>query len=150
MEDTHSNTVSLQDNKKQSQNVPPTWKLGTSATSDKLLPCLPSQRPPIPRKEFKPLPPPPHPTSSELLASKSLPPKPLPGIPTAHANPKTPNYIFTLYWIALFGVWFLIIILLLPVVMEKDAMPGLNRLLRRWIQALTGGTKDETWTKDEI
>jgi hypothetical protein len=36
----------------------------------------------------------------------------------------------TLLWIAAFCVWFLLIVVLLPVITEKDAMPGFNKWLR--------------------
>jgi hypothetical protein len=35
-----------------------------------------------------------------------------------------------LLWVGGFCVWFIIIVLLLPVILEEDAMPGLNRWLR--------------------
>lgn len=59
-------------------------------------------------------------------ASSNLQLKPLP-IP-----PKSSTLQLTLLWVAAFFVWFLLIVVLLPVVTEKDAMPGFNRWLREW------------------
>lgn len=50
--------------------------------------------------------------------------KPLPAPPRRHL------LRYTLYWIAGFCLWFLFIVVLLPVITEKDAMPGFNRWLR--------------------
>jgi hypothetical protein len=106
--------------------------------------------PPGPIRETKPLPSPPYLTSSGLVASKCLPSKPLPAPPVVCVTPATVNYRSTLIWMVFFCVWFLLIVLLLPVIMERDAMPGLNRWLRSWVHDLIRGTRDETWNKDEI
>jgi len=50
--------------------------------------------------------------------------KPLP------APPKSATLQLTLLWVAAFCVWFLLIAVLLPVITEKDAMPGFNKWLR--------------------
>ncbi|EUC48925.1 hypothetical protein COCMIDRAFT_85912 [Bipolaris oryzae ATCC 44560] len=79
-------------------------------------------------------------TSSRDATSKPLPPvpgsrlsrgarskvesKPLP------KPPKSSILQSTFLWILGFAVWFLLIVILLPVVTEKDAMPGFNRWLR--------------------
>jgi hypothetical protein len=124
-------------------------KLVTPISTNKRLP----PEPPLsldPNRETKPLPSPPCLISSELVASKCLPSKPLPAAPAAPVTPPTVNYRSTLLWLAFFCVWFLLIVLLLPLIMEKDAMPGLNRWLRRWVHDLIGGTGDEIWRKDEV
>ena len=50
--------------------------------------------------------------------------KPLP------APPKDSTLRLTLLWVAAFCIWFLLIVVLLPVITEKDAMPGFNKWLR--------------------
>ena len=50
--------------------------------------------------------------------------KPLP------APPKSATLRLTLLWVTAFCVWFLLIVVLLPVITEKDAMPGFNKWLR--------------------
>jgi hypothetical protein len=68
------------------------------------------------------------------LDAKPLPPKPLPALPE-HVT-QAPNYRRTLLLIAALGVWFLLIVVLLPVIMERDAMLGLNRWLRHILSRL--------------
>ena len=58
------------------------------------------------------------------LVTKEQQAKPLP------APPKSATWRLTLLWIAAFCVWFLLIAVLLPVITEKDAMPGFNKWLR--------------------
>jgi hypothetical protein len=57
-------------------------------------------------------------------ASEGLQSKPLP------LPPKSVTLRSTLAWVAALFVWFLLIVVLLPVITEKDAMPGFNRWLR--------------------
>lgn len=124
-------------------------KLFTPISTNKRLPPEPPL-PLDPNRETKPLPSPPCLVVSELVASKCLPSKPLPAAPVAPVTPTTVNYRSTLLWMAFFCVWFLLIVLLLPLIVERDAMPGLNRWLRRWVHDLIGGERDEIWRKDEV
>ncbi|PSN68182.1 hypothetical protein BS50DRAFT_358987 [Corynespora cassiicola Philippines] len=81
---------------------------------------------------IKPLPLVPAPSPIARGASKALPPKPLPEIPgPSDFDHLEVNYRYTLYWMAGFAVWFVLIVVLLPIITEKDAMPGFNRFLRR-------------------
>lgn len=124
-------------------------KLVTPISTNKRLP----PKPPLPlvsNRETKPLPSPPCLTPTEIVVLKRLPLKPLPAPPVAPVTPATVNYRSTLLRMAFFCVWFLLIVLLLPVIMERDAMPGLNRWLKRWIHELLVRTRDEVWSKDEI
>ena len=74
----------------------------------------------------KPLPP--VPQSERAAASKSEPlSKPLP------LPPKSVTLRSTLLWVAALFVWFLLIVVLLPVITEKDAMPGFNKWLRSFL-----------------
>jgi hypothetical protein len=123
-------------------------KPATLATTNKRLPLLPPSRS-IPDREAKPLPSPPCHTSRNSHAD-SLPSKPLPVPPVAPVTRTTVDYRSALLWAVFFCVWFLLIVLLLPVIMERDAMPGLNRWLRSWVHDLMGVTRDETWSKDEV
>ncbi|KAL6707110.1 hypothetical protein ACN47E_004862 [Coniothyrium glycines] len=53
--------------------------------------------------------------------------------------PPPPNHFAlgqTLLWVAGIATWFLLIVLLLPIVTEKDAVPSLNRWLRNFGHAL--------------
>jgi hypothetical protein len=52
--------------------------------------------------------------------------KPLP------SPPKSPILRQTMLWIMAFSLWFILIVILLPVITEKDAMPGFNKWLRNW------------------
>ncbi|ORY15452.1 hypothetical protein BCR34DRAFT_598433 [Clohesyomyces aquaticus] len=73
---------------------------------------------------------------------KSLPPKPLPEAPDSQdLDPWT-----LCLWILGFAAWFLGIVVLLPVITERDAMPGFNRWLRRLI---SWGVSRVWWMKDE-
>ncbi|OAG01737.1 uncharacterized protein CC84DRAFT_1221221 [Paraphaeosphaeria sporulosa] len=76
--------------------------------------------------------PPPQPPVKDvrLDETKSRTTKPLPGIPWR------PDYKGTILWIAALGIWFLLVVLLLPVLLEADALPGLNKILRNWSIAL--------------
>ncbi|EUC38457.1 hypothetical protein COCCADRAFT_32397 [Bipolaris zeicola 26-R-13] len=71
----------------------------------------------------KPLPPVPGSRLSRGAGSKVVS-KPLP------SPPKSSTVRSTFLWILGFAVWFLLIVILLPVITEKDAMPGFNRWLR--------------------
>ncbi|KAF2652798.1 hypothetical protein K491DRAFT_695231 [Lophiostoma macrostomum CBS 122681] len=85
----------------------------------------------------KPLPTPPRsPSISESISStlsKPLPPRPLPEVPRRSNNSEffAPDYVKTVLLVAGFAVWFLVIVVLLPIVTEKNAMPGFNKMLRR-------------------
>ncbi|KAF2731424.1 hypothetical protein EJ04DRAFT_10485 [Polyplosphaeria fusca] len=62
--------------------------------------------------------------------NKSLPPKPLPKIPPPQSTARTTGLrTFALVLVG-FCLWFLVIVLLLPVITERDAMPAMNRWLR--------------------
>lgn len=102
--------------------------------------------PPVPPKRER--------AASSILQRRGLrgpqPPKslkPLPRIPSYASGqalvneqgykplPKTPQSSIlrpTLFWILGFCLWFLLIVLLLPIITEKEAMPGFNRWLRKW------------------
>ncbi|KAH7348190.1 hypothetical protein BKA66DRAFT_477292 [Pyrenochaeta sp. MPI-SDFR-AT-0127] len=85
-----------------------------------------SQKRGIASKHSKPLPPvPPVTHSGGPIPSEAIS-KPLPG------PPSTLSLRNTLLWIAAFCLWFLLTVVLLPVITEKDAMPGFNRWLREW------------------
>ncbi|KAH7073626.1 hypothetical protein BKA63DRAFT_566816 [Paraphoma chrysanthemicola] len=73
-------------------------------------------------EQAKPLPPVPTQVSGAVLGGEVY--KPLP------APPASVSFRSTLLWIAGFVLWFLLIVVLLPVVTEKDAMPAFNRWLR--------------------
>jgi hypothetical protein len=81
-----------------------------------------------PKERSKPLPPVPHSATPILTRERSLS-KPLP------APPRFSILRSTLLWVMGFCVWFLLIVLLLPVIMEKDAMPGVNRWLRSFLRS---------------
>ncbi|KAF2118664.1 hypothetical protein BDV96DRAFT_642847 [Lophiotrema nucula] len=98
----------------------------------------PRQRkgPPVPPKHYtKPLPPAPILNPS---VEKALPPKPLPLPPTQTAL--TSSLRGTLLWAAAFLIWFLAVVVLLPVVTERDAMPGFNRWLRDMMHRMLGSS----------
>ena len=124
-------------------------KLVTPISTNKRLPPKPTL-PLVLNRETKPLPSPPCLTPTEPVGLKCLPSKPLPAPPVAPVTQTTVNYRSTLLWMAFFCVWFLLIGLLLPVIMERDAMLGLNLWLRRWVHELLVRTMDESWSKDEI
>jgi hypothetical protein len=109
----HSNTMSANDSKYVSLR-----SRNTLNSSDK---------PPVPPKEgiklsSKPLPPAPHPLQQSTgYAEKKPLPNPPPGL-----NLKT-----TLLWIIGLLLSFLTIVALLPIITERDAMPGFHRWLRK-------------------
>lgn len=74
--------------------------------------------PPEPPKQLKPLPPVP-----QLLPTES---KPLPRLPYKLKLGKTA------LWFAVFAVWFVLIVVMLPIIMEREAMIGVNAWLRGW------------------
>jgi hypothetical protein len=96
-----------------------------------------TQRPPVPPKPGRTLP---------SLPAKQLS-KPLPSIPHPREKgnsrndksiekplPSPPNSLSlksTSIWIAGLCLWFVAIVVLLPVITEKDAMPGFNQWLRK-------------------
>ncbi|KAF2464611.1 uncharacterized protein BDR25DRAFT_95829 [Lindgomyces ingoldianus] len=89
--------------------------------------------PPLPNSaKRKPLPSIPHSTPPDHQHHKALPPKPLPDVPDEDSQTQKLDYRILGLWIGGFGIWFLAIVVLLPVVTERDAMPGLNRLLKAW------------------
>jgi hypothetical protein len=61
---------------------------------------------------------------------------------------ETPNYVKTVILIAGFGIWFLVIVVLLPIITEKDAMPGFNKILRRLLA--WGNDGDDGLGKSEL
>lgn len=75
--------------------------------------------PPQPPKQLKPLPPVPRFGPFES--------KPLPQIP------ENVNIGTTALWIVAFVVWFLLIVVMLPIIMEREAMIGVNAWLRAWL-----------------
>lgn len=104
---------------------------------------LPSQkvrrrRPPplteVPARDSKPLPLPPiehEPKTKDQVV------KPLPALPWKSIAR------IVLLWSFGMAIWFLMVALLLPVFLEGDAMPGLNRALRRWATTLWGKISSE-------
>ena len=105
---------------------------------DSPLPSLPQRRgmrPLLPPKQSKPLPPIPRYKHIDFLGQGPLQSKTLP------RSPSNLNLTTTLLWVAGFCLWFLLIVVLLPVIMEKDAMPGFNRWLRKWWWSARDGTK---------
>jgi hypothetical protein len=91
-----------------------------ATTSSRGLAAFPPISPNL-NERSKPLPPIPRPAVIRERSSS----KPLP------APPRISILRSTLLWVGGFCVWFLLIVLLLPVVMEKDAMTGVNRWLRK-------------------
>lgn len=80
---------------------------------------------------------------------KPLPPVPVPALPLKDASlapgkalpeiPWQPDYAGTILWVAGLALWFIGVVLLLPVVLKGDALPGLNQVVRRlWGWALAG------------
>jgi hypothetical protein len=66
---------------------------------------------------------------------KPLPPVPQSDVPGSKPLPRPPQRVklgATVLWIGAFAVWFLLIVAMLPVVMERDAMIGLNAWLWAW------------------
>jgi hypothetical protein len=85
------------------------------------------------QRESKPLPLLPRsPVATGLRAELQSKPLPLP--------PKSVTLRSTLLWVAALFLWFLLIVVLLPVITEKDAMPGFNR----WLSALLRLKRYET------
>ncbi|KAF3045402.1 hypothetical protein E8E11_007669 [Didymella keratinophila] len=74
--------------------------------------------PPEPPRQLKPLPPVPQPPSIES--------KPLP------RPPHKLKLGITALWILAFTVWFLLVVVMLPIIMEREAMIGVNAWLRGW------------------
>ena len=94
----------------------------------------PSVRTPA-RLRTKPLPP--APALNKQI--KAIHTRPLPPLP------KDSRVKTTLLWVAGFCLWFLLIVILLPIITEKDAMPGFNRWLRQLYHgALEPGRVAET------
>ncbi|KAF1970142.1 hypothetical protein BU23DRAFT_215899 [Bimuria novae-zelandiae CBS 107.79] len=94
------------------------------------------QRRPPPLTEIpqvsKPLPPPPACEVPYKPGTENSVTKPLPALPwKLNANS-------TLLWTAGLGICFVAVVLLLPVFLEGDAMPGMNRLLRAWGKTILG------------
>ncbi|KAF2855209.1 hypothetical protein T440DRAFT_206220 [Plenodomus tracheiphilus IPT5] len=71
---------------------------------------------------LKPLPPVPSDRHAGVTRDFEIKPLPLP--------PQSLSLKRTLYWILGFCLWFLLIVVLLPVITERDAMPGFSRWLR--------------------
>ncbi|KAF1952000.1 hypothetical protein CC80DRAFT_596917 [Byssothecium circinans] len=84
------------------------------------------RRPQPPPKDSKPLP------SISNIASKPLPDQP------AIGESVKVDYRTTILWIVGFCIWFLLIVVLLPIIMERDAMPGFNRILRKQTRSVIG------------
>lgn len=76
-------------------------------------------QPPDPPKQLRPLPPVPQ-------IGLELDFKPLP------QRPQQVQVYTTALFVAAFAVWFLLIVVMLPIIMEREAMVGLNTWLRRW------------------
>jgi hypothetical protein len=75
---------------------------------------------PKPPQQLKPLPP--VPQSPSVTEWKPLP-----------RPPERARLGTTLLWVLGFAVWFAVVVLMLPVVMEREAMVGVNAWLRkRW------------------
>ncbi|KAF2688857.1 hypothetical protein K458DRAFT_154031 [Lentithecium fluviatile CBS 122367] len=100
--------------------------------------------PPVPPKALPPL-------STKLptgLRSRRPQPPPkdqkLPPLPpTSKALSELPpggalDYRATLLWVLGFCVWFVVIVVMLPVIMERDVMPGFNRWLRQSWRLMLG------------
>jgi hypothetical protein len=83
------------------------------------------------------LPRPPRPNSI-----KPLPQKPLPDPPARPRKEKLTSTILIVFGLL---IWFLAIVTLLPIILEREAMPGLNKFLRQIagtvLQSLGGGQR---------
>ena len=116
--------------------VPPKDSARATATTT-MASMVRQRRPPpldeVPLKELKALPP--LPPNKSLDHSTQAVFKPLPAVPR-ELNGKS-----TLIWITGLMVWFFLVILLLPVFLEAEAMPGMNRILRRWGTTLLEKTR---------
>jgi hypothetical protein len=105
--------------------VPPKHYVVRSSQSIQSTQQLRNRRPPPPPpRDHKPLP---------VLPSS----KPLPDLPSPGSDARL-NYRTTLLWVLGFCVWFLVIVVMLPVIMERDAMPGFNRWLRQCWASILG------------
>ncbi|KAF1938861.1 hypothetical protein EJ02DRAFT_271137 [Clathrospora elynae] len=100
--------------------------------------------PPVPPKPHNPTTPGRRPaTTSPKPTERSKPLPPIPGVGLSGTckiqsrrkplpePPKSSVLKSTLLWVTAFCLWFLLIVVLLPVITEKDAMPGFNRWLRQ-------------------
>ncbi|KAF2179097.1 hypothetical protein K469DRAFT_695005 [Zopfia rhizophila CBS 207.26] len=74
----------------------------------------------------------------DMSFDKTLPPKPLPDPPEPYDKPRRFSYYTMIAFIGAFWLSFLAIVLLLPVITERDAMPGLNRLLWGYFYSIKG------------
>ena len=75
--------------------------------------------PPEPPRQLKPLPA--VPQSDSVMEWKPLP-----------RPPERARLGTTVLWVLGFVVWFVVVVVMLPVVMEREAMIGVNAWLRRW------------------
>ncbi|KAH7117604.1 hypothetical protein B0J11DRAFT_570848 [Dendryphion nanum] len=98
----------------------------------------------------KPLPCIPEPPDVSQVADKPLPPRPLPPLPAPPINAEGLDIMRTILIYTALGIWFIAIIVLLPVITEKDAMPGLNRLLRPWVKPFLDALGAQPRIRDEI
>ncbi|EMD87572.1 hypothetical protein COCC4DRAFT_134471 [Bipolaris maydis ATCC 48331] len=113
-------------------------------------PFLDSEGPPVPPKPYASNTPSTthHRLAAVTWAHQDATSKPLPPVPGRRPSrgavrrveskplprpPQSSTLQSTFLWILGFAVWFLVIVILLPVITEKDAMPGLNRRLRNWV-----------------
>jgi hypothetical protein len=80
----------------------------------------------------KPLPAPPRDATVRFGRAQGGTAKPLPEIP------RRPDYTTTLFWIGGMGIWFLAVVLLLPVFLEGDALPRLNGGIRKGMGKMPG------------
>jgi hypothetical protein len=62
------------------------------------------------------------------MPKKGLAEKSLPALPAPALESKVFRVILIILGLL---IWFFAIVILLPIILERDAMPGLNRLLRR-------------------
>lgn len=77
----------------------------------------------------KPLPPLPPSVQQKTPTSKPLSSKPLPSVPVSVQA--QPNYRTAFLIVSGLFVWFLAIVVMLPIIMEREAMIGLNNVLRK-------------------
>ncbi|KAF2711058.1 hypothetical protein K504DRAFT_500992 [Pleomassaria siparia CBS 279.74] len=134
----------VRNRKSHSGNVAP------SSIATKPLPTVPQSQSLVADKGTKPLPSIPYGGDTVPPTPKPLPKppiKPLPAVPDQSVS----RFLLTLSWILGFAVWFLLVVVLLPVIMERDAMPGLNTLLRNWVHNVlhARGSGEENGNKDE-
>lgn len=81
---------------------------------------------------------------------KPLPPKPLPDIPQSNTGSKLSILRKTFLLVGALCIWFLAVVVLLPVITERDAMPGFNRFLRRILSFSTKESKYPQIRRDEL